>query len=122
MQSLQTFFAEILQNHGVSGKETLVVYEEALNLSSGASCRGWFILKYLGCKNVKVLHGGYKAWLSEGFPISTAATVKDKVYFSPKINLGIMCCKPDILKALDKHDTVILDCRGAEEWKVQKLL
>jgi 3-mercaptopyruvate sulfurtransferase SseA len=28
----------------------------------GQSCRGFFLLKFLGYPKVKVLHGGYEAW------------------------------------------------------------
>jgi 3-mercaptopyruvate sulfurtransferase SseA len=32
----------------------------------GQSCRGYVLLRYLGYPKVRVLHGGYAAWVAAG--------------------------------------------------------
>ena len=36
----------------------------------GQSCRGYFLLKYLGYPRVKVLHGGLQGWLAHGYELT----------------------------------------------------
>ena len=74
LETMQHKFAEAFGAAGLSGKETAVVYEQAMNTGFGQSCRGYFILQYLGYPKVKVLHGGYQAWVADGLPTSTDAT------------------------------------------------
>ena len=37
----------------------------------GQSCRGYVLLRYLGYPKVKILHGGYAAWVAAGLPTTT---------------------------------------------------
>lgn len=73
LASLQTEFANLLGAAGISGQERIVIYEEAMHKGYGQSCRGYFLLSYLDCPKVSVLHGGYQAWLKAG--LSTTAEV-----------------------------------------------
>src|SRR6516165_11720462 len=64
-------FAAIFGAAGLSGEETAVVYEQSMNTGFGQSCRGYYLLKYLGYPKVAVLHGGLSAWLADGNSLST---------------------------------------------------
>jgi len=33
---------------------------------------GWWMLRYYGHEQVRVLDGGYRAWVSAGLPVTTA--------------------------------------------------
>jgi thiosulfate/3-mercaptopyruvate sulfurtransferase len=67
LNKLQEYFVEIMSKVGISGAERLIVYEDTLNKGYGQSCRAAFLLKYLGCAQVSILHGGYRAWLRAKF-------------------------------------------------------
>ena len=62
LQELKDTFAAHLGAIGLSGAETAVFYEDALNSGYGQSCRGYYLLTWLGYPKVKVLNGGYSAW------------------------------------------------------------
>src|ERR1700752_729535 len=68
MQELKTKFADAFGGAGLSGRETSVIYEQAMNSGFGQSCRGYSLLTMLGYPKVKVLHGGYDAWVAAGLP------------------------------------------------------
>ena len=59
---LRDKFAEEFGSVGLSGAETAVIYEQSMDTGFGQSCRGYFLLQYLGYPKIKVLHGGYAAW------------------------------------------------------------
>ena len=44
IENLQTHFAELFGAAGLSGNETAVIYEDAMNKGYGQSCRGYFLL------------------------------------------------------------------------------
>ena len=49
LKALAGTFAELFGAAGISGDERVVIYEAAMDTGYGQSCRGWFLLKYLGC-------------------------------------------------------------------------
>ena len=55
---------------GLSGKETAVVYEQSMNTGFGQSCRGYFLLSFLGYPKVKVFVRGWEQWSKDaGAPV-----------------------------------------------------
>jgi thiosulfate/3-mercaptopyruvate sulfurtransferase len=73
LAEVQGKFADAFGAVGLSGKETAVIYEDSMNTGFGQSCRGYFLLKYLGYPKARVLHGGYQAWVAEDMPTDTLA-------------------------------------------------
>ena len=71
MHELKTKFADAFGAAGLSGSETAVIYEQSMNSGFGQSCRGYYLLTMLGYPKVKVLHGGYDAWVAAGLPTTT---------------------------------------------------
>ena len=117
MKDLSVKFAKTFGDAGLSGDELAVIYEESMDTGFGQSCRGYFLLKYLGYPNATVLHGGFKSWIGEGFEITT-----DEVKNQPK-SFGIIesasnliLTKEDMLESLNDNDIVKLDVRDVDEW------
>ena len=71
LDALEDKFAELFGAAGISGVETVVLYEDSMNTGFGQSCRGYFLLKSLGYDKAAVLHGGLVAWEAEGLPVTT---------------------------------------------------
>jgi thiosulfate/3-mercaptopyruvate sulfurtransferase len=60
-------FQTAMRRHGVGASRPVVVYDAG---NSTAAARGWWDLKYFGHPDVRVLDGGYAAWVAEGRPIA----------------------------------------------------
>ena len=73
---------------GLSGAETAVFYEQSMNTGFGQSCRGYVLLRYLGYPKIRILHGGYSAWVAAGFPSTTTVPVPAAASFPVRIYLG----------------------------------
>lgn len=58
-------FQEAMRTAGVSGDSSVVVYDAGNSL---AASRCWWLLRYFGHQDVRVLDGGYAAWLAAGLP------------------------------------------------------
>lgn len=116
IQHLQKTFTDLFGSIGVSGDETVVIYEDAMNTGYGQSCRGWFLLRYLGHERVQILHGGLQAWRAAGLELSDVPVTPASKQFAPEVNSSLMLTWQDMLGALEREDVVKLDVRDRDEW------
>lgn len=115
LEALKDTFASALGAVGLSGQETAVFYEDAMNSGYGQSCRGYYLLTWLGYPKIKVLNGGFSAWKAAGLPISTEAATPSPATFPELPMADVMLTQADVEKALGT-DTVLLDVRDVDEW------
>ncbi len=117
MGELKGKFAEIFGKAGLSGAETAVIYEGSMNTGFGMSCRGYFLLKFLGYPKAAVLHGGLAAWTAAGLPVSTDPVAPEPKTF-PLRDTGteFMIGRAEMLAALDDDSVCKLDVRDVDEW------
>ena len=114
--ALKSTFAEHLGAVGLSGLETAVFYEDALNSGYGQSCRGYYLLTWLGYPKIKVLNGGFSAWKAAGLAVSTdAATPVAKTFPADLTGADVMLTKEEVAAALNT-DIKLLDVRDIDEW------
>jgi thiosulfate/3-mercaptopyruvate sulfurtransferase len=87
---------------GLSGKETAVFYEDALNSGYGQSCRGYYLLTWMGYPKIKVLNGGFSAWKAAGMPVFEGPVSPKPAKFPVNLSKAdVMLTKEDIIEALD---------------------
>ena len=116
LQALKATFADALGKAGLSGAETAVFYEDAMNSGYGQSCRGYYLLTWLGYPKIKVLNGGFSAWKSAGMPVSTTAATPTPASFPSDLPTSDVMLTQDDVKAALGTDTVLLDVRDIDEW------
>lgn len=116
LAELQQTFGDLLGAAGVGGRETVVIYEDAMDTGYGQSCRGWFLLRYLGHPRTVILHGGLQAWKAAGFEVTTQAAPATPRTFTPKPDSSLMLTWQDMLAGLEHGDVVKLDVRDRDEW------
>lgn len=117
LEELRGRFAEAFGAAGLSGDEVAVIYEDSMNTGFGQSCRGYFLLQFMGYEKAAVLHGGYQAWLAESLPISTEVpAVEPKAFPVDVTSSDIMLTQGDMLSALGNDRIVKLDVRDVDEW------
>lgn len=110
-------FEEAFGAVGLSGEETAIIYEQSMNTGFGQSCRGYFLLQYLGYPKVAVLHGGLEAWTAADMPLSTEATTPEaKTFPSSESGMSLMMDASDMMAAVEDDSVVKLDVRDIDEW------
>lgn len=109
--------AKILGEKGVSNTNTIVVYDEFDGRYAG---RIYFLLKYLGAKNVRVLDGGLEAWKKDRKPITRNPTVVKKATFAASPNKAWMASMAEAEAAAGKASVVLIDTRSPEEFNGTK--
>jgi thiosulfate/3-mercaptopyruvate sulfurtransferase len=115
LMELKSTFAQHFGAVGLSGQETAVFYEDALNSGYGQSCRGYYLLTWLGYPKILVVNGGYSAWKAAGLPVSTEAVTPKPATFPEAPLADVMLTKEQVQAALGSK-TVLLDVRDVDEW------
>jgi thiosulfate/3-mercaptopyruvate sulfurtransferase len=105
--------SEKLSQWGLSNSKQAVVYDDVGGAFAG---RMWWILKWLGHKNVAVLDGGLSAWLKVGGKLVTKGTLFEKGAFIPEVNNSMQVFIDDIEDAQYKMNKLIIDARSKERY------
>ena len=105
--------AKILGNKGVSNDDTIVVYDEG---SQKYSTLVYWILKYLGAKEVKVMHKEMNAFRDARVKLtSEVPAVKAKTFtvnLVPEINADVAYVE----SAIGNPNVIIIDARTPDEF------
>jgi thiosulfate/3-mercaptopyruvate sulfurtransferase len=109
-------FQDAMRRAGVRDGWPAVVYDEA---DSTAAARAWWLLRYFGHDQVRVLDGGYQAWLAAGQPVETGPGPAG----APFGAADGFTARPGGLPLLGAagaaalaRDSVLLDARAAERY------
>ncbi|HSA51073.1 MAG TPA: sulfurtransferase, partial [Yinghuangia sp.] len=105
-------FAAAMRRAGVSTGRPVVAYDGADGV---AAARAWWLLRYFGHAEVRVLDGGYQAWTAAGMPTTTEEPTPDAGDFAAKPG-GMPLLDADGAAALAR-DGVLLDVRTAERFR-----
>lgn len=102
------------------GDETLVVaYDNNMSLHAA---RFWWTLSYYGHKNVKVLDGGWRRWVSEGRAVAfDRSAASGEAVFTPEADPSLIVGYEAVragcpVGGANAADTVIWDTRTAAEY------
>ena len=102
--------AEKLGKVGITSDKSVVVYDEGSGKYAG---RVYWILKYMGVKDVKMLDGNLEAWKVDRKPVTKAMTFAKKASFTPALNTSIVASAEDVKSG----GYIIVDVREAKEYK-----
>ena len=105
--------AKALGAKGVTEKKTIVVYDEGAGKYAG---RVYWILKYMGAPNVKILDGGLIAWKAARKPVTKNPTVAKTGTFATTVNNSIFASMKDVQAAAGNAKVVLVDLREAAEF------
>jgi thiosulfate/3-mercaptopyruvate sulfurtransferase len=108
-------FARVMGRLGI-GSDTLVVAYDNMGFPLG-SARLWWALSYYGHDRVRVLDGGLRAWRAEDRAISTDVPTPEPATFVPRVRPGWKASKEEVLAAIGRPGTVIVDCLTPELYR-----
>ena len=117
LDELHETFRRHFSDAGLTPEKTAIIYEDAYDSRYGGSCRGYWLLKYLGHNKVGILDGGFSAWVDEGFSANSDPVVSELTTFIVKPNSKILATKDEMIEALKNPNSVkLLDNRDKIEW------
>jgi thiosulfate/3-mercaptopyruvate sulfurtransferase len=106
-----------LRRLGINDDSNIVIYSNPFD-NWGDEGRMFWMLDYLGHRNLKILDGGWVKWTEERKPFEHGRVVPKPGYFTIKVD-GRKIMTKDELKAVVRRphpDTLIVDARSLEEF------
>jgi len=99
---------------GIGADSKVVVYDDA---AMKDAARIWWILRYWGVEDVRLLNGGWKQWKSKELPTtSDDAKPADAVAFQAEPRSKRLATKDQILDLLKTDGLQIVDARSSDEF------
>lgn len=102
-----------LRNIGLGSDHTVVTYDD-MGMMNAA--RLFWTLEYLGHEDVRVLNGGWNAWVASGAPLEAGAASPSVSGYSPTPVPERLVTKEELAGRLDDPDLVIADARSHAEY------
>jgi len=107
-------FEELMSQSGISPATTVIIYGDNNNWFAA-----WAIwqLKIYGHKDVRLMNGGRKKWLSEGRELTTdVAAVKPEAYQAVAADYSIRAFLPEVQAASRERAASLVDVRSPGEY------
>lgn len=107
--------SELAAELGISPNSTVVAYDD---WGSIFAARLWWVFRYYGHRGVRVLDGGWQAWIGQGLPISVRAGVANRPgeSFVPRADPRRLATLEQVRARYDDADWQIIDTRSQDEW------
>jgi len=107
-------FEDLLSRNGITAQSEVILYGDFNNWFAAFV---FWIFKYYGHENVKIMNGGRKKWEIENKPYTKDEPQIPKTnYVAQPPNEGLRAYLFDVRRALDKKDTVLVDVRSPKEF------
>ena len=105
--------AATLSAIGVDAGTQVIAYDQA---QTTYSARLWWMLRWLGHRNVAVLDGGLDAWVRAGFGVTTEVPQRKPAVFNPAVSDSPVSVET-LIGHLDDIDYTLVDARGADRFR-----
>jgi thiosulfate/3-mercaptopyruvate sulfurtransferase len=106
--------AAVAERAGISDGTTVVVYDDSQGVFAA---RAWWSLRAYGLESVRILDGGYPAWVAEGRPLSNAEVIPAPAGFTIRGPNRTRLTTADVRGLLGAPDVTLLDARAPSEYR-----
>ncbi len=104
--------AAVFGKAGITRNSKVVVY-----CKSGTNAgRLFWVLNYLGAKNVSILDGQLSGWMAVRGPLTKVKPNVKKATFTPAVNSSILAKKSYVKSKLNSSTTILVDARKANDY------
>ena len=90
--------AEAIGRDGISNDNLVVLYSSSHLMWA---TRAWWLLRYVGHTNVKVLNGNLAAWLDAGLPVESGAKAYAAATFSPSERADVFVSTVEMIAGME---------------------
>ncbi|MGE8204263.1 sulfurtransferase [Heyndrickxia sp. NPDC080065] len=100
---------EKLENAGIDDGVKVVAYDDG---GGEYASRFWWILTYLGHKDVQILNGGIKAWNLKQYPVDNILPSFKNTCFTVSLQDNMVAKMIDIKNNIEEQKTILIDSRA----------
>lgn len=100
---------------GIDNASTVVCYDDPSGGQGFYAARAWWLLRWLGHREVYVLDGGWPAYLAAGGEVSTEEPTPTPANFTPQVQPEMVATAGEVQAR--SADTVLIDARAPERYR-----
>jgi thiosulfate/3-mercaptopyruvate sulfurtransferase len=113
LKAFMWMIEHVLAVHGVDAATPIVVYDQQ---SGVRAARAFWFLEYFGHPSVRLLDGGFNAWIAEDLPVTReAGPARNSDWTGLRLDHTLATWR-EVREAVEKGDAVILDARTDGEY------
>ncbi len=99
---------------GVTPKSQVVAYDDA---GGAVAARLWWLLRWLGHRDVAVLDGGWQQWRRLMYPVTQSQPVELRSRYPVRNESQAWLGSDEVLRALEGDAILLIDARAAERFR-----
>ena len=103
-------FEEAMRRAGVCADRPVVAYDD---WQGRGAARAWWLLRFHGHRDVRVLDGGWSAWVAAGLPVETGEVSPDRGDFTLAVDTQMPVVEAGDVLGVD----VLIDARAPERFR-----
>lgn len=106
--------ARVLGDLGLGSEHLIVAYDD--HGASQFATRLWWLLRYYGHHNCRVLNGGWKKWTAEGRPVTAQPPSHAPATFTPAVQPEWRRTADEVAARIGSADTLLVDARDEGQY------
>ena len=107
-------FEPLAGSLGIANDTPVVVYDDNGSLSAA---RVWWAFEHFGHRDVRVVDGGFNAWLDEGRPLTAEQPRPQPAQFTAHVDDTALCTLGELREIVEgSQGRQLWDTRSAAEW------
>jgi thiosulfate/3-mercaptopyruvate sulfurtransferase len=108
-------FETLARRIGIGNETPVVVYDDNASLHAA---RVWWVFQLYGHGDVRVVDGGFNAWLEEGRPMTSKVPRPEPGTFTARRDESVLMTLAELRKLVESGNApAIWDTRSEQEWK-----
>ncbi len=107
-------FSALMRSWGIGDETTVVAYDAD---GGHNAARIWWVLRYYGSNNGRLLNGGWNNWMAESRPVSMDIPAYPPRAFTGRPQEGIIATVEDMKRLAGTGDATLVDVRAREEYE-----
>jgi thiosulfate/3-mercaptopyruvate sulfurtransferase len=109
----------VLSIAGITPESTVILYGDNNNWFATYA---WWLLKYYGHKDARIMNGGRKKWMDEGRPMTKDVPAPQPTTYRTKgTDASIRALRDDVIAAATKKSAALVDVRSPKEYSGELL-
>jgi thiosulfate/3-mercaptopyruvate sulfurtransferase len=110
-------WAELVGALGVQTDKPVVIYDDTVTPNAA---RAWWLLRYVGHPDVRLLNGGLAGWKASGGTLGDDDIRVTRTKFAPKFQSHMLADAEMVRKVIGQKDTCLIDSRTTAEYTGQQ--
>ncbi|HLV81453.1 MAG TPA: sulfurtransferase, partial [Chthonomonadaceae bacterium] len=104
----------VLGQAGIGDGDLVIAYDA--HPAAQFATRLWWVLRYYGHANARVLNGGWAKWLREGRPVTAERPHYPPAVFTPRAQPEWRATAEQVLAALHRPEVALIDARDEGQY------